>query len=259
MDKVIVWTKDELQTLRDHYEKLSREELQRLLPTRKWGSIQQKGEELGIRRGAIRVWWTPEQIDVLKVAYAAGERTDELAARLKHSPTAIKHMAHRLGIGRDIRQIPNVAARRDGASLLGHLSDAERGYIAGLFDGEGCVSVLANGRALQVHISNTDPRVIHWLKERIPSGVINTWQPPNGNKRGYKFHFSTILGAKFCREIYPLLVIKRDEAELVGEALRGGFAPLTQDQRRELRLNLHTLKTTGVPLTPIKPHWSGRP
>jgi hypothetical protein len=199
--------------------------------------------------------WTPEQLEVLKVEYPDGARLDELAQKLRKSPTAIKTVASRLHLERITRQVSASPFRlAEGEQLLAHLSERDRAYIAGLFDGEGWV-MIAYGKPtkrrpsgayhLSVGITSTDPRVIEWLCERVPAKLWHAKAPNETRRDSYQWRLALYRGAQFCREIAPYLIIKREEAELVGEALRNGFAPLSADRREELRSLLQVLKTKG--------------
>lgn len=89
-------------------------------------------------------------------------------------------------------------------------ADWEIAYIAGLFDGEGCVT-RANGRPI-VQIGMTSEPVIAWLAEI--GGTVRIEQPP-GNRK--PLHRWRILAAneveEFLRAIYPYLRVKQQDAE----------------------------------------------
>lgn len=242
------WTEHEIVILRERYLSTGREELEALLPNRTWAAIEQRANHLNLRRACEREYWTPDQIEVLKVEYPQGARLDYLANKLRKSPLAIKHAAVRLRIGRLQRQIVETASRRQGP-LLAYLTDIQRGYLAGLFDGEGSVFIQNNKRnfnGLVVTISSTDPRVIQWLVSTVPQGRFSINKNPGPNRKpAYVWRLFTVDGIKFCQEIKDLLIIKRDEAVLVAEALKGGFSPLSIPQRQDLWQSLHTLKSKG--------------
>lgn len=214
--------------------------------------------------------WSSEQIDVLKVEYPAGSRLDELAKKLRKSPSAIKTVASRLHLERITRQVHRTEIRASiNTPILRHLTQAEIGYIAGLFDGEGSISIhyTTVNRAtktnrrwthkvpakrrwyLTINITNTDPRAIQWLIEKMPFGRESFAKPSTPNRRiPYFWRLGVVYGAHFCHEIAPYLIIKKNEAELVAEALKAGFTPLSNEQRERLRQDLHTLKSKGPKL-----------
>lgn len=258
------WTADEIAYLRDHYSKSPRQEIEAALPNRHWSGIEQKANNLGFSRIAERERWTPEQIEVLKVEYPSGARLDDLATKLRKSPSAIKTAASRLALERTRRQTPRTTDRAIvPASILGHLTDIERGYIAGLFDGEGSIVILraerlppyATAWGFSVTITNTDPRVIEWLLLKLPGSTYSINATPGFNRKpAYTWRLHLVRGVIFCREIAHLLIVKRAEAELVAEQLKAGFAPLTHDERSALHQQLRTLKTKGHALRSSLPH-----
>lgn len=100
-----------------------------------------------------------------------------------------------------------------------NLTDTERAYLAGLFDGESTIgyyfkSKLGYHRA-QVAIYNSDPRIMDWLLNKIPYGTIGS----NGNKQGHKTFSWSISSNKYAKEfltlIRPYLVVKADQVDLL--------------------------------------------
>ena len=111
------------------------------------------------------------------------------------------------------------------------LTQAQIGYIAGLLDGEGSVSIVRitpkRGRdckrpmhQLRVIISNTDYRMMKWLLETTGVGHIATRTMKNKNPN-WRPSYWYILGAKkaydFLMVVYDYLVIKREVADVALE------------------------------------------
>lgn len=90
-------------------------------------------------------------------------------------------------------------------------------YIAGLFDGEGCVSIRYNKKRrcywLGVSISNNYLPVLIDIQRKYKGTVITHTRYGN-NRQGY----SWIIGAKsvlvFLNSVLPHLRIKREEVEI---------------------------------------------
>ncbi len=159
---------------------------------------------------------------------------------------AIKLRARGLGLVRN----PDVfshAARHE--SVIGHLSESERSYIAGILDGEGCIIFQRVRRAkhddalvpykVSVSICNTSRRMIEWINERIPARVyIDRTGNPQWRKR-YNWMLCGMLRSRiFCHEIAPYLIIKREQAELMA----AGWLHLSNDERAELHQKMRDLK-----------------
>ena len=253
------WTVNEVTFLRLNYPTLTKKEIENVLHAHAWRSIIIKAYQLGIKRGPARVRWTAEEVKYVQDQYPSGTRTDEIAKKLNRSSQAIRALALQLNLRRRFQQFPMTQIRKaltNGGSLLGQLTESEKGYIAGIFDGEGSVGIHVFKKkdrktprlawAVIFTLTTTDPLVIEWLKRRIPfvrTGSHAGYGP--NRKRIYRLTFSTFATIKFCQEIGPYLVTKKAEAELVASNLKDGFAPLTEKERFDLRLRLSNFKTKG--------------
>ena len=99
-----------------------------------------------------------------------------------------------------------------------NLTETEKAYLAGLFDGEGSVGYYKYSKQKthlpQVQIANADPRVMEWLKAKIPFGSVGI----NKTNKFTVFQWC-VRGKKgvsqFLRAIQPFLVVKRDQSELL--------------------------------------------
>ena len=151
--------------------------------------------------------------------------------------------------------------------MMNNLLDTEKAYIAGLFDGEGCVTLTKsrNHHQPRILISNSDIRVIEWLQTKLPFGrykAINS-----KNIRNSHTVWVWALGSKdnvklFLILIRPYLIIKADQADLLlslldaeQETIREpitkkgpgrSFLPVDVVKRREETFNeLRRLKTAN--------------
>jgi len=120
-------------------------------------------------------------------------------------------------------------------------------YIAGLFDGEGSVSLQCGvrkdrrGREYRfcypaVRIANGNRRVLELVRERF-GGTIQTYKILPPWRQNYALHMGGARGRVFLQRITPHLIIKRNVAWIVlcflekglrGKAMRGvqGFPRL---------------------------------
>lgn len=115
-------------------------------------------------------------------------------------------------------------------------------YAAGIMDGEGCIMISRSNspntrtgkrHMLLVEVSNTEPRMLWWMKEQF-GGFVNlknsnrirpTWKPCWAwNLRGGK-------AAQFLSSIAPYLQIKMPQAKLALEFYkdRGKGKPLGRE------------------------------
>lgn len=147
----------------------------------------------------------------------------------------------------------------------------EWAMLAAYIDGEGCIRIgTTPGRyvrttRLLVIVSNNDPRLMVWLKEKF-SGSVYSGKSPNGGLTYYSWSISNKQAEWVLRGCLDFFVIKRDQAE-VGLAhqeltwrrnpgMPGGSNSETEPERMQLRNKLSLLKKTagwqkdenGIPL-----------
>lgn len=100
----------------------------------------------------------------------------------------------------------------------------ELAYIAGLFDGEGCVALHRfRGRknrcdaakiALTCSITNTDKRAIDFMQSRFKGSVACEDRSRHNHKNSWKWAIFSRQAAAFLKEILPFLVLKKERAIL---------------------------------------------
>ena len=139
-----------------------------------------------------------------------------------------------------------------------NLSETEKAYLAGLFDGEGCIGLYnekkSNYFATYLYVTNTDFRAAKWLTDRVPYGKIKP-RVRYKNKPVWEWlvrkreHVKEIL-----QTLLPYLVIKVDQASVLlsymdeEDKSRGNCAKNTQippemvTRRTEISNELKRLK-----------------
>jgi hypothetical protein len=89
-------------------------------------------------------------------------------------------------------------------------------YIAGLFDGEGCVSIYKHGTtyAVSVAIEMRDPQAIKFISSL--TGIKWSTKTREGEKNlMYYIRFSSFRASyKFLSSIYPYLKVKKTQARI---------------------------------------------
>jgi len=194
--------------------------------------------------------------DALLREYYPTASNAELQALFPARPLAgIRQRAHQIGVRK------NLDAHERGmpfdGSVTGHLSETEKGYLAGIIDGEGCIMLARHlgkrGKHVYhsyVSIANTSMALHHWLEQRLPgAGYVRrhrrpeTDMRPAANPKLWKTGYDWIVSgnrvvAVLLREIAPYLIIKRAHAEL----LAGGYLHLSAEERDALYLRLRQLK-----------------
>lgn len=107
-------------------------------------------------------------------------------------------------------------------SLLDSLSEIDIAYIAGFFDGEGCVCVHHAGKEtenkksiyiLTATIANTNKSVMDYLHS-VLGGYIAENNKIIGCKTCYVLHFNSRKAYKLLEKLLPYLRVKKKQAEL---------------------------------------------
>lgn len=99
------------------------------------------------------------------------------------------------------------------------LSEAEKGYIAGMIDGEGSIMLqkASNYSTIVVVIYNSQESLMNWLHGRL-QGYVHINRSPKGtfayNKPRCMWRLTSTRCYELLRLVYPYLVLKRRQAEL---------------------------------------------
>ena len=92
--------------------------------------------------------------------------------------------------------------------------DTDLAYVAGFFDGEGCISITKNG-AVDVRIINTAHNVLVKLQSVFGGSITERSQ--RVNKKQYAYSFYGENAVKFLELVKPYLIEKLPQAETVLE------------------------------------------
>ena len=93
----------------------------------------------------------------------------------------------------------------------------EIAYIAGFFDGEGCVRIKkanqgGNSYYIIAHLTNTNKNILEKVKDLF-GGSIRI-QEKGRNKKVYNWCITSAEAADFLRTLLPFLIEKQTQAEL---------------------------------------------
>lgn len=106
------------------------------------------------------------------------------------------------------------------------LTEFDKAYIAGFFDGEGCIGYYNASKAIRkrpgyfhssVGVCNTDPRVVIWIQEVTGLGRSSIIKLKGGNRKpAYQWQ----IGKKadvitFLATIRPYLKVKGDQVDVL--------------------------------------------
>ena len=105
------------------------------------------------------------------------------------------------------------------------LTDIDAAYIAGLVDGEGCLSIVRQknsncrgGFAYRCgfRIASSNQSIMEWLSDTIGAGCVKSHQPKMRNsKRQWSLDLWSDDAAALTTRLLPFLRIKRPNAELL--------------------------------------------
>ncbi len=132
--------------------------------------------------------------------------------------------------------------------MSNNLSDLA--YCAGLFDGEGCITLTKGGDSnyrLRLKITSTDYSVLTWLQEHFGGSIILSRKETDNNKESWDWYCKTEDQVVFLFGILPYTIIKR--AQII-EALNYHFekqngGKLTEDEfvlRERYYMKLKSMK-----------------
>lgn len=168
--------------------------------------------------------YSPEAVDIFKNYFpymSTRDFTDQFFP--EHSIKSVQHKARSLGIGKEIKTDFIARKRIQVNTILGHLTEAEKYYLAGIFDGEGCILFYKKRKHVptmyvKVTITNTDKSLLNWLGNLFPETSRINYQSTNksSNKAIYVW---TIRGQNatklFLKELFPYLIVKVPQAKLI--------------------------------------------
>src|SRR5574340_1188911 len=104
------------------------------------------------------------------------------------------------------------------------ITDTDRAYLAGLVDGEGCISIVEDGSSekqwsprlgLVVFISSCEKDVLDYWANKTQIGRVYIGTKARGNARtGYLWQIRGAAACEFLWQIYPYLIAKKEQADV---------------------------------------------
>ena len=138
------------------------------------------------------------------------------------------------------------------------VSPTELAYAAGIIDGEGCICCkMKADLRFGVTVTNTSSVLMEWLAAKFGgyTGVSNrSLRHDNNHKTSYHWELGCRASRNFLRLIFPYLLLKRRQAELVlesGELLVGnkfkrhGISTENRMQRQKIADEISALNRRG--------------
>ena len=210
---------------------------------------------MGVSMNPTKQEWNSQEIAVLKGCYPslnAKELPNLLNGR---NEQAIKSKVSRLNLRKSYGDI---------YKGFSQIPEIERSYIAGFFDGEGCVHIgkyMPKGRktssyTLHIHACNTDKGVIDYFHKTFKDGRICIRKESDRRNVLYIWEMKSQKAMAFLEIIRPFLKIKKDQADIAIDFQRtlGKSHYITQEDleyREESRLRLIKMKNHKIPNSPL--------
>lgn len=105
--------------------------------------------------------------------------------------------------------------------MAAKLTNEEKAYIAGFFDGEGCVEIGFNRKVgargqyyLRLVVANDYKPVIDWLYSIYEGSTYHRRPHQTNHRNGWVWKISARKAEKFLLDIYPYSMQKKKEIEL---------------------------------------------
>jgi hypothetical protein len=106
-------------------------------------------------------------------------------------------------------------------------TETDLAYFAGIIDGEGCFCLHNPGNhrfSCQLHIGNTSPQLMEWIQAKF-GGKVNAEKRNNlRHKPVFRWYANADDLDELITAVYPYLVVKRAQADLI-LAYRRTLAP----------------------------------
>lgn len=145
--------------------------------------------------------------------------------------------------------------------LKDRLTDIEKAYLAGIFDGEGCVGYYKRigsrnkySYVSMVLITQSDFRLMLWLESKIGFGNVTT----RAGKKHFEYHWQVNKKSavvEFLEAIAPYLILKGEQARvLLNHLAKEGTEPYKKGsvtveilaERENIYAELRRLKTCNM-------------
>ena len=91
------------------------------------------------------------------------------------------------------------------------LRPVERAYIAGFFDGEGCITHYSNKRGRpRISMGQKEPEVLHRIQTMLGYGNVRSYSPSNSLHRYWRLDIAREEWMKhFINTVLPYSIVKR--------------------------------------------------
>ncbi len=144
---------------------------------------------------------------------------------------------------------------------MNSLTCAESAYIAGIIDGEGCISMskikTRNSFSIKkrIMVANSNLLLIDWLHKTTGVGTVNEHcngrNTQNGWKKQHIWYLTSKTGVELIHQIMPYLILKKQQAELFTEMfylqnLSRRSSKFNEPRQEDILKEMHVLNQRGL-------------
>lgn len=101
------------------------------------------------------------------------------------------------------------------------LTETEIAYLAGIIDGEGCITVLVNSTGsftLRVEVGSTSKELVEWFSEKVEQvPIFFTKSKTELHKDSYNVMATGDKAKRLLEKILPYLIVKKKQASIALE------------------------------------------
>jgi hypothetical protein len=160
----------------------------------------------------MRKSWTPREMVILKKIYKDNP-VKYTAKTLNRTRNSVHYMAISLGLKR------NITCNYPDINPFINISNTSLAYIAGILDGEGCITTFVNPKKnnkfnILIRITNTNMDMLKWVWDILKHGSVYLLKKSplafKSNKKAYQWSMNgTYLSLHLLKTLFPYVIIKK--------------------------------------------------
>lgn len=138
--------------------------------------------------------------------------------------------------------------RKNKYEELKELTELEKAYIAGIFDGEGCIGIYSYSYRcfIQLSVSNTNEKLIDFLFSKLTGNISKEKTPKkDGWKKECKWKSGYFQAYEILKILQPYLILKKEQADICIDFYKKRHL-LSFEEQLEYKLKTQELNKKGV-------------
>lgn len=130
------------------------------------------------------------------------------------------------------------------ALLNNDIPEIKLAYLAGIFDGEGCIHVNTRDNeafTYQLSVTSTDIELLNWIKDLVGGRIYGPFKGKKNWRNAYYWHANGLHGKRILQAISPYLILKKEAAQLFIEAVTISYNNNNRKRSPQFKQRLTTL------------------